>query len=65
MSLNEEDKIWIDARLDDAFTRFSQHILHEVGTRFDEVNVRLESIDTRLKLPVGLNAGSFKGMSAI
>jgi hypothetical protein len=54
MSLNEEDKTWIDAWLDDAFTRFSQHILHEVGMRFDEVNVRLESIDTRLKLQAGL-----------
>jgi len=36
--------------LDEAFTRFSQHVLHEVGARFDEVNTRLESIDSRLKL---------------
>ena len=38
----------LDLRLDDAFTRFSQHILHEVGARFDEVGTRLESIDSRL-----------------
>jgi len=36
--------------IDDAFTRFSQHILHEVGGRLDEVNKKLESIDARLKL---------------
>jgi hypothetical protein len=53
----------IDARLDDAFTRFSQHILHEVGTRFDEVNVRLESIDTRLKLQAGLIQSGARAMA--
>jgi hypothetical protein len=37
-----------------AFTHFSQHILHEVGSRFDETNKRLESIDARLKLQAGL-----------
>jgi len=42
-----------DLRLDDAFTRFSQHILHEVGARFDEVGTRLDSIDSRLKLQAG------------
>jgi hypothetical protein len=40
--------------LDDAFTRFSQHILNEVGARFDETRTRLESIDARLKLQAGL-----------
>jgi hypothetical protein len=40
--------------LDDRFTRFSQHVLHEVGARFDEVGTRLESIDSRLKLQAGL-----------
>jgi hypothetical protein len=40
--------------LDDAFTRFSQHVLHEVGVRFDEMDTRLESIDSRLKLQAGL-----------
>jgi hypothetical protein len=40
--------------LDETFTRFSQHILHEVGGRLDEVNKKLESIDARLKLQAGL-----------
>jgi hypothetical protein len=39
---------------DEAFTRFSQHVLHEVGVRFDEVATRLESIDSRRKLQAGL-----------
>lgn len=41
---------FVDTRIDAAFTKFSQHVLHEVGLRFDEVNVKLESIDSRLKL---------------
>jgi hypothetical protein len=49
--------------LDQAFTRFSQHILHEVGTRFDETNARLESIDTRLKLQAGLIQSGARAMA--
>jgi hypothetical protein len=52
-----------DLRLDDAFTRLSQHILHEVGTRFDETNARLESIDSRLKLQAGLIQSGARAMS--
>jgi hypothetical protein len=48
--------------LDDAFTRFSQHVLHEVGARFDEVGVRLESIDSRLKLQAGLIQSGARAM---
>jgi hypothetical protein len=51
-----------DLRLDDAFTRFSQHILHEVGTRFDEVNARLTSIDSRLGLQAGLIQSGARAM---
>jgi hypothetical protein len=40
--------------LRDALTEFGQHILHEVGSRFDETNARLASIDSRLKLQAGL-----------
>jgi hypothetical protein len=39
--------------LDDAVTRFSQHVVHEIGARFDEVGTRLETIDSRLKLQAG------------
>jgi hypothetical protein len=54
-----ETREFVDTRIDAAFTRFSQHVLHEVGIRFDEVNVRLASIDSRLKLQGGLiQAGS-------
>lgn len=53
----------LDARLDEAFTRFSQHILHEVGTRFDDVNKRLESIDTRLRLQAGLIQSGARAMA--
>jgi hypothetical protein len=49
--------------LDDAFTRFSQHVLHEVGTRFDETNARLESIDSRLKLQAGLIQSGARAMA--
>ena len=38
---------------DETLTRFSQHILHEVGRRFDEVNKKLESIDAQLKPEAG------------
>jgi hypothetical protein len=40
--------------LDDSFTRFSQHILHEVGARFDETRARFDSIDARLKFQTDL-----------
>jgi DNA anti-recombination protein RmuC len=43
-----------DARLDGAFTRFSQHILNKVGSRFEEVKARFDSVDARLKLQAGL-----------
>ena len=36
--------------LDDAVTRFSQRVVHEIGARFDEVGTRLVSIDSRVKL---------------
>jgi hypothetical protein len=49
--------------LEDAFTRFSQHILHEVGARFDETRTRLESIDTRLKLQAGLIQSGSRAMA--
>src|SRR5580698_10356834 len=49
--------------LDDAFTRFSQHVLHEVGARFDEVGTRLESIDSRLKLQAGLIQSGARAMA--
>jgi hypothetical protein len=49
--------------LDDAFTRFSQHVLHEVGARFDEVGIRLESIDSRLKLQAGLIQSGARAMA--
>jgi hypothetical protein len=39
-----------EKRLDERVTRFSQHILHEIGLRFDEVNARFDSIDASLKL---------------
>jgi len=35
--------------LEEAFTRFSQHILHEVETRLDEKNEKLDDIDRRLR----------------
>jgi hypothetical protein len=54
MSLDEEDKTRIDGRLDAAFTGILQHILHEVGRQFDEVDAKLESIDSRLKIQVDL-----------
>jgi hypothetical protein len=49
--------------LDEAFTRFSQHVLHEVGVRFDEVGTRLESIDSRLKLQAGLIQSGSRAMA--
>jgi hypothetical protein len=49
--------------LDGAFTRFSQHILHEVGARFDETNARLDSIDARLKLQAGLIQSGARSMA--
>jgi len=44
----------IDSKLDEVFTRQSQFFLHEMEVRFGEVNVRLDSIDARLKLQSGL-----------
>jgi hypothetical protein len=44
----------LDAKLDQSFTRWSQFILHEMDVRFNEVNTRLESIDSRLKLHAGM-----------
>lgn len=52
----------LDIALDKAFTHFSRHILHEVGSRFDETNRRLESIDTRLKLQAGLIQSGARAM---
>jgi hypothetical protein len=49
--------------LDDAFTRFSQRVQHEVGARFDETNARLESIDSRLKLQAGLIQSGARAMA--
>jgi hypothetical protein len=49
--------------LDEAFTRFSQHILHEVGGRLDEVSNKLESIDSRLKLQAGLVQSGSRAMA--
>jgi hypothetical protein len=49
--------------LDDAFTRFSQQVLHDVGPRFDEVGTRLESIDSRLKLQAGLIQSGARAMA--
>jgi hypothetical protein len=49
--------------LDDAFTRFSQHVLHEVCVRFDEMDTRLESIDSRLKLQAGLIQSGARAMA--
>ena len=40
--------------LQNALKEMATHILHEMGTRFDEVNIKLESIDSRLKLQAGL-----------
>jgi len=53
----------LETALDGAFTRFSQHILHEVGVRFDETNARLESIDSRLKLQAGLIQSGARAMA--
>jgi len=60
----------LDTRLDEAFTRFSQHILHEVGSRFDEVNARFDSVDARfdsvdarLKLQAGLIQSGARAMA--
>ena len=79
--MDEELKTWLegmetrleqrfDARLDEAFTRFSQHILHEVGSRFDEVNARFDSVDARfdsvdarLKLQAGLIQSGARAMA--
>jgi hypothetical protein len=37
----------------------AQHILHEMGSRFDEVNAKLASMDARLKLQAGfIQAGT-------
>jgi hypothetical protein len=41
----------------------ANHILHEMGTRFDEVNTRLVSIDTRLKLQAGLIQSGARAMA--
>ena len=49
--------------LEESFTRWSQHILSEVGARFGEVNQRLESIDTRLKLQAGLIQSGARAMA--
>jgi hypothetical protein len=45
--LEERFDARLDARLDEAFTRFSQHILNEVGSRFEEVKARFDSVDAR------------------
>jgi len=49
--------------LEDAFTRFSQHILHEMDARFGEVRTRLESIDSRLKPQAGLIQSGARAMA--
>jgi hypothetical protein len=51
------------ADLEDAFTRWAQHILTEVGTRLNETNQRLESIDSRLKLQAGLIQSGARAMA--
>ena len=53
----------METRINDAFTRFSQHILHEMSVRFDEVNTKLSSMDERLKLQAGLIQGGARAMS--
>ncbi len=49
--------------LDEAFTRFSQHLLHEVASRFANVDAKLESIDARLKLQAGLIQSGSRAMA--
>jgi hypothetical protein len=72
--MDEELKTWLaamearldqrfDARLDEAFTRFSQHILNEMGSRFDEVKAQLNSMDARLKLHAGLIQSGARAMA--
>jgi hypothetical protein len=63
MNLTDDDKQWIDTRLDTAFERFSQHILHEMGVRFSEVDTKLTSIDSRLKLQAGLIQAGARAMA--
>ncbi len=53
----------LDAKLDQSFTRRSQFILHEMDLRFKEVNTRLESIDSRLKLHAGLIQSGARAMA--
>jgi len=53
----------LDVRLDEAFTRFSQHILNEVGSRFEEVKARFDSVDARLKLQAGLIQSGARAMA--
>jgi hypothetical protein len=49
--------------LREALIEMTQHILHEMGSRFDTVNTRLESIDTRLKLQAGLIQSGARAMA--
>ena len=41
----------------------ANHILHELGTRFDETNTQLASIDSRLKLQAGLIQAGARAMA--
>ena len=68
--LEERFDARLDARLDEAFTRFSQHILNEVGSRFEEVkarfdsvDARFDSVDARLKLQAGLIQSGARAMA--
>jgi hypothetical protein len=57
--MDEDLKTYIDG----AFTRFSQHILHEMSVRFGEVDTKLTSIDARLKLQAGLIQAGARAMA--
>lgn len=53
----------VEGLMDASFTRWSQHILYEMGARFNEVNNRLESMDSRLKLQAGLIQSGARAMA--
>jgi len=68
--LEQGFKAHLETRLDEAFTQYSQHILNEVGSRFEEVkarfnsmDARFDSVDARLKLQAGLIQSGARAMA--
>lgn len=61
--MDEDLRQYIDSAFDSAFTRFSQHILHEMSIRFGEVDTKLTSIDQRLTLQAGVLQGGARAMA--